>query len=130
MAGVLLEHSEVRLQACAYAGTSERLTKQVKGLLNRLAEANLQSTVVQAAELLQSEGRRLVVQCLTNELLQVDFMSCAPWAVTHLITSMPDLLRHTCGIMLVDQANAWKVRQLVRKRGLPIVIHTLLTGVD
>ncbi|CAL8471329.1 g10871 [Coccomyxa elongata] len=51
-------------------GASERLTKQVKGLLNRLAEANLQASVGQAAELLQSEGRRLVVQCLTDELLQ------------------------------------------------------------
>lgn len=66
----------------AYAGASERLTKQVKGLLNRLAEANLQSTVGQAAELLQSEGRHLVVQCLTDELLQVNFMSCAPSAMT------------------------------------------------
>ncbi|BDA46714.1 Suppressor of glycerol defect protein 1 [Coccomyxa sp. Obi] len=51
-------------------GASERLKKQVKGLLNRLAEANLQASVGQAAELLQSEGRRLVVQCLTDELLQ------------------------------------------------------------
>ncbi|EIE19666.1 MIF4G-domain-containing protein [Coccomyxa subellipsoidea C-169] len=51
-------------------GSSERLTKQVKGLLNRLAEANLQSSVEQAAELLQSESRRAVIQSLTDELLQ------------------------------------------------------------
>ncbi len=70
----------------SYAGASERLTKQVKGLLNRLAEANLQASVGQAAELLQSAGRRLVVQCLTDELLQVFFVSRAPSAMTHVIS--------------------------------------------
>jgi hypothetical protein len=59
--------------AClADAGASERLTKQVKGLLNRLAEANLQSTVEQSSELLQAESRRAVIQGLTDELLQVN----------------------------------------------------------
>lgn len=53
------------------AGTSERLTKRVKGLLNRLAEANVQPTVEEAAGLLQSEGRRPAMQALTQELLQV-----------------------------------------------------------
>lgn len=53
------------------AGTSEQLTKRVKGLLNRLAEANVQPTVEEAAGLLQSEGRRPALQALTQELLQV-----------------------------------------------------------
>lgn len=60
--------------SAAHAGSSERLTKQVKGLLNRLAEANLQSSVEQAAELLQSESRRAVIQSLTDELLQVQLV--------------------------------------------------------
>lgn len=54
-----------------FAVESKRLTKQVKGLLNRLAEANLQASVGQAAELLHTEGRRPVIQALTDELLQV-----------------------------------------------------------
>ena len=53
------------------AGASERLAKRVKGLLNRLAEANVQLTVLEAAGLLQSEGRRPGMQALTQELLQV-----------------------------------------------------------
>ena len=43
----------------------------MKGLLNRLAEANVQPTVEEAAGLLQSEGRRPAMQALTQELLQV-----------------------------------------------------------
>ena len=58
-------------QRAAAAGTPERLTKRVKGLLNRLAEANVQPTVEEAAGLLQSEGRRPAMQALTRELLQV-----------------------------------------------------------
>ena len=58
-------------QSTAAAGASERLAKRVKGLLNRLAEANVQPTVEEAAGLLQSEGRRPAMQALTQELLQV-----------------------------------------------------------
>ena len=53
-------------QRAAAAGTPERLTKRVKGLLNRLAEANVQPTVEEAAGLLQSEGRRPAMQALTR----------------------------------------------------------------
>jgi hypothetical protein len=53
------------------AGVSAQLEKQVKGMLNRLAEANLRATVEQAAQLLQSEGRRPVMQAVSKELLQV-----------------------------------------------------------
>ena len=53
------------------AGASERLIKRVKGLLNRLAEANIQPSVEQAAGLLGSEGRRPAMSALTQELLQV-----------------------------------------------------------
>ena len=60
------------------AGASERLAKRVKGLLNRLAEANVQPTVLEAAGLLQSEGRRPGMQALTQELLQV---SSSTWSV-------------------------------------------------
>lgn len=80
--------------AClADAGASERLTKQVKGLLNRLAEANLQLTVEQASELLQAESRRAVVQALTDELLQVNtiasfFQTINSW--TAFMPHMPD----------------------------------------
>lgn len=53
------------------AGASERLIKRVKGLLNRLAEANVQPSVEEAAGLLESEGRRPAMSALTQELLQV-----------------------------------------------------------
>ena len=63
------------------AGASERLAKRVKGLLNRLAEANVQPAVLEAAGLLQSEGRRPGMQALTQELLQV---SCPAQSVLNL----------------------------------------------
>jgi hypothetical protein len=53
------------------AGASERLIKRVKGLLNRLAEANVQPSIEEAAGLLESEGRRPAMSALTQELLQV-----------------------------------------------------------
>lgn len=43
----------------------------MKGLLNRLAEANIQPSIEEAAGLLESEGRRPAMSALTQELLQV-----------------------------------------------------------
>ena len=59
------------LMGALLAGTQDRLVKHVKGLLNRLAEANVQPSVEEAAGLLQSEGRRPAMSALTQELLQV-----------------------------------------------------------
>ena len=66
------------LRSVHAAAASERLAKRVKGLLNRLAEANVQPTVLEAAALLQSEGRRPGMQALTQQLLQVSF---SPWSL-------------------------------------------------
>ena len=43
----------------------------MKGLLNRLAEANIQPSIEEAAGLLEGEGRRPAMSALTQELLQV-----------------------------------------------------------
>ncbi|MCJ1422157.1 hypothetical protein MMC29_000036, partial [Sticta canariensis] len=50
--------------------SSAAVTGRVKGLLNRLAEANLQGIAAEAAELMQHAGRRQVADSITEELLQ------------------------------------------------------------
>ncbi|PSC75596.1 nucleolar MIF4G domain-containing 1 [Micractinium conductrix] len=60
--------------AAAAAGGSgseaaARVERRVRGLLNRLAEANIQSIVSDLAELYQQEGRRLVSDTVCEELV-------------------------------------------------------------
>ena len=51
--------------------SSAALKRRVKGLLNRLAEANLQGIAGEVAALMSQAGKRQVGDALTNELLRV-----------------------------------------------------------
>lgn len=52
------------------------VTRRVKGLLNRLAEVNLQGIASEATALMQQAGRRQVGDAITDELLQVRLQRC------------------------------------------------------
>ncbi len=58
-------------QALGMDSEDARVRRRVKGCLNRLAEANLMQITAEVAGLYQREGRRAVIDCVTDELLQV-----------------------------------------------------------
>ena len=49
----------------------QALLRRVKGLLNKLAEANMQRTAAEVEQLMQQGSRRVVADAITAELLQV-----------------------------------------------------------
>ena len=55
----------------------ERIVRRARGLLNRMGEGNLHQIASDMVELADQEGRKIVLDAVTSELLQV---SC--WALT------------------------------------------------
>ena len=50
---------------------ADRLLRRVRGLLNRLAESNLQRVAADVVALFPAEGRRTVCRAVSDELLAV-----------------------------------------------------------
>ena len=59
----------------AIAAERDRLLRRVRGLLNRLAESNLQRVAADVVALFPAEGRRTVCRAVSDELLAV---GCQP----------------------------------------------------
>lgn len=59
----------LRAKADAGQGGDARLLQQVRGLLNRLAESNMQGIAAQVVDLMDQDGRRVVSDNVTAELL-------------------------------------------------------------
>lgn len=55
----------------ATAAEEDRLLRRVRGLLNRLAESNLQKVAADVVALFPVEGRRAVCRAVSDELLAV-----------------------------------------------------------
>ena len=53
------------------AAGEERLLRRVRGLLNRLAESNVQKVAADVVALFPTEGRRTVCRAVSEELLAV-----------------------------------------------------------